>query len=95
MKKLLIVTLVLFVAVSVVMAQEAKFSVAKTDTIRSVLAKLEGQRVTIKLGSGEELSGTVRTVGDSVAHLESLTGKDYHDAVVDLAHVEAVVVKVR
>lgn len=51
--------------------------------------------MTLKLDSGEELTGTLRTVGNHVAHLEKLAGKDFFDAVVDVEEVAAVIVRAR
>ena len=86
---------VVLVLASAAMAQDAKLVVGQDDTIRTVLAEQVGKPVTLKLDSGEELTGTVRLVGKSVAHLEKLAGKDFFDAVVDLEEVAAVIVRVR
>jgi hypothetical protein len=80
---------------SMIFAQEPKLSVGKDDTIRSVLSKYAGKRVTVKLDCGEELSGVVRSVGDNVVHLEELGGKEFYDAVVDLDEIAAVIVRAR
>lgn len=76
-------------------ALAAPVTVGKADTIASVLAAQKGSRVTLRLGSGEELSGKVVTVGDSVVQLGELAGKEFFDAVVPLSSIEAVVVRVR
>ncbi len=94
MKKRWLAALVL-VLVSAAMAQDGKLVVGQSDTIRSVLAAQVGKPVTLKLDSGEELTGTVRTVGEHVAHLEKLAGKDFFDAVVDVEEVAAVIVRAR
>ena len=94
MKKRWLAVLVL-VLVSAAMAQDGKLAVGQDDTIRSVLAAQVGKPVTLKLDSGEELTGTLRTVGNHVAHLEKLAGKDFFDAVVDVEEVAAVIVRAR
>ena len=94
MRKRWLAALVL-VLVSAAMAQDGKLVVGQDDTTRSVLAEQVGKPVTLKLDSGEELTGTVRTVGKSVAHLEKLAGKDFFDAVVDLEEVAVVIVRAR
>jgi hypothetical protein len=96
MKRTVVAVLCLVVfAATLVFAQETKLSVAKDDTIRSVLAEQTGKRVTLKLDSGDELTGSVRGVGDRLVHLGELTGKEYFDAVVDLDEVAAVILRVR
>lgn len=76
-------------------AHAAPLAVAKSDTVAAVLAARQGQRVTVKLGSGEELSGKVVTVGDNVLQLGELAGKEFFDAVVPLGGIEAVIIRVR
>ena len=96
MRKMLIPGIVILLLVSFAFAQEpAKLTVAKDDTIRAVLVKHEGHRVTVKLASGEELTGIVRSVGTEVLHLGELTGREFFDAVIDHDEIAAVVVRVR
>jgi len=87
--------LILVVVTSAAMAEEAKLSVGKDDTIRSVLTTMVGKRVTLDLSAGQELTGTVRSVGEHVVHLGELQGKEYYDAIVDIDKVSAVVVRVK
>ena len=97
MKKRLLAAMALIAMLALAMnaADEAKLSVGKSDTVRTVLSQQVGKKVTIKLDSGEELGGTVRSVGDKVVHLGELTGKEFYDAVVDLDEVAAVIVRVK
>jgi hypothetical protein len=73
----------------------APLSVGASDTIASVMSAQKGARVTLRLKSGQELTGVVRSVGSSVVHLGELTGKEYFDAAVGISDIEAVVVRVR
>ena len=77
------------------MGAAAPLAVNKGDTVAAVLAAQKGNRVTVKLHSGEELSGKVIVVGDSVLQLGELAGKEFFDAVIPLVGVEAVIVRVR
>lgn len=96
MRKSLFPAVLLLLFVSVAIAQEpAKLTVAKNDTMRSVLEKHAGQRVSVTLDSGEELTGIVRSVGDKLVHLGELTGKEYFDAVIDHEEIAAVIIRVR
>lgn len=70
-------------------------SVNATDTVATVLTAQAGKRVSVKLRSGEELTGTVGTVGDTVVHLRELTGREFFDATVALEAIDAVVVRTR
>lgn len=91
--------MVLVIAVALVVpafgADETPLQVGKADTIRTVLASHAGERVTLKLESGDEMTGKVGTVGDHVVHLSELSGKEFYDAVVDLDQVAAVILRVR
>ena len=92
----LVLSLVLVLAlITAAVAQEAKMSIVNEDTIRTVLSKQVSKQVTLKLDSGEELSGIVRTVGEHVVHVEKISGKEFFDAVVDLDEVAAVILRVR
>lgn len=74
-------------------AQELR--VGANDTIESVLAAQKGKRVTVRLQSGQELTGIMRTVSSRLAHIGALSGKEFFDAVVPLSAVQAVVIRTR
>ena len=76
-------------------AQDAKLEVRGTDTVRSVLERQVGQRVSVVLTTGPELAGVVTTVGDKVVHLSALTGREFFDAVVSLEQIGAVIIRTR
>jgi len=94
-KRLLLPVALVLTLMSGALAQEAKMSIVNEDTIHSVLSKQVGKQVTLELDSGEELSGTVRTVGEHVVHVEKISGKEFFDAIVDLEEVAAVILRVR
>ncbi len=73
----------------------APLTINKSDSVAAILAAQKGNRVTVKLQSGEELSGKVVTVGDAVVQLGELAGKEFFDAVIPLGSITAVVVRVR
>ena len=76
-------------------AQDTKLEVRSADTVKSVLERQAGKRVSVVLNTGQELSGVVGTVGDKVVHLSELAGREFFDAVVSLEHIRAVVVRAR
>jgi len=76
-------------------AQDTKLEVRSADTVKNVLERQVGKRVSVVLTTGQELSGVVSSVGDKVVHLSELSGREFFDAVVSLEHVRAVVVRVR
>ncbi|HET9768145.1 MAG TPA: hypothetical protein VFS60_14925 [Thermoanaerobaculia bacterium] len=94
-KRLLLPVVLVLALITAAVAEEAKMSIVNEDTIRTVLAKQVGKQVTLKLDSGEELGGVVRTVGEHVVHVEKISGKEFFDAVVDLDEVAAVILRVR
>jgi hypothetical protein len=94
-KRLLLPVVLVLALITAAVAEEAKMSIVNEDTIRTVLAKQVGKQVTLKLDSGEELGGVVRTVGEHVVHVERISGKEFFDAVVDLDEVAAVILRVR
>jgi hypothetical protein len=99
MRRLIICAVCLFLVVGSAMSQEpakkATLHVEKADTIRTLLAKEVDKKVTLLLVQGQELTGTVRSVGDGVVLVSELSGREYYDAAVDLEKIVAVLVKVR
>ncbi len=76
-------------------AQDTKLEVKSTDTVRTLLERQIGKRISVVLTTGPELAGVVVSVGDKVVHLSELTGREFFDAVVNLEQVGAVIIRVR
>ena len=66
-----------------------------SDSIQSVLTSLKGKRVTVRVRSGQELTGTVREATGRLVQLSGLSGKEFYDAVIPLDAVDAVLVKTK
>jgi len=76
--------------------QEKKAMFEEQDTMESVLRRLEGKTVRLRLvGSGEEVVGKLQKVGKGLAHLSDLSGREFFDAVVRIDQVSAASVQVR
>ena len=75
------------------LAQEV--SVSAGDTTQSVVTAQKGKRVTLRLRSGQELTGTVREATARLIVLGAVTGREYFDAVVPLEAVDAVLIRTR
>jgi hypothetical protein len=73
----------------------AQLQVGASDTVESVLKAQTGKRITLRLRSGQELTGTVRAINARVVQLGTLTGREYFDAVVPLETIDAVIVRVK
>jgi hypothetical protein len=75
---------------------EKKMVFEEQDGMATVLKRLEGKPVRIRLaGSGEEVLGKLQKVGKELAHLSDLSGREFFDAVVRIDQVSAVAVQVR
>lgn len=92
MKKLLILMLTATLTVSALADGKVDFKV--DDTTASLLKRQTGQRVEVRLKSGEKLSGKVEAVGEKAVHLSALAGQELFDAVVVLDDITAVLVRV-
>lgn len=66
-----------------------------TDTIQSIAAAQKGKRVTLRLRSGQELTGVLRASTDRLVVLGELSGREFFDAVIPLEAVEAVIVRTK
>ncbi len=67
------------------------FSVGNSDSIQSILSAQKGNRVTIMLTSGNELTGKAGEVNSKIVYLIELSGKEFFDAVTAIKKIEAVV----
>ena len=76
-------------------AAAAELRVGGSDTVQSVLSAHKGARVSVRVRSGQELTGVVREVNARVVHLGTLAGREFFDAVVPLEAVDAVIVRTR
>ena len=70
-------------------------AVGSDDTLQTILTAYKGQRVTLRLRSGSELTGKAGEVNAEIVHLMELSGKEFFDAVVPLGKIEAVVIRTR
>jgi hypothetical protein len=62
---------------------------------KQTLDQQVGKRAKVKLRSGQELDGKVLKVGINGVHLAELTGMEFHDAVIRLKAIDAVIVRAR
>jgi hypothetical protein len=65
------------------------------DFVRAALEAQKGQSVTLRLLSGEEISGKVSEVGEAAAKITELTGKEFFEAYVRTGDVAAVIVRTK
>jgi hypothetical protein len=75
------------------MAQDVNISAG--DTAQSVITAQKGKKVTLRLRSGQELSGSVRDANAKVVVLGAVTGREFFDAVIPLEAVEAVLIRTK
>ena len=76
--------------------QEKKMVFEEQDSMATVLKRLEGKAVRLRLaGSGEEVLGKLQKVGKELVHLSDLSGREFFDAVVRIDQVSAVSVQIR
>lgn len=70
-------------------------SISANDTTQSVIAAQKGKRVTLRLRSGQELTGIVREATAKLVVVGAVTGREFFDAVVPLEAVEAVLIRTK
>ena len=98
MRSLVVVAVVAATCVagpSVVVGQDTKLEVKDGDTLKAVLERHVGKRVSLVMGAGPELTGVVVKVGANVVHLGELQGREFFDAAVSLDRISGVVVRVK
>ncbi len=82
-------------SVADVSAQEAKFEIKASAGIADILKDRIGKRTTIRTQSGEDIEGTVVTVGNTVVHVTQPAGKEFYAAVISIDRISAVMMRVR
>jgi hypothetical protein len=95
MKRFSILIVFVFVFACSNLLGQGKIDLQTGDTILGILQKNVGQTVELRMTSGEKIAGKVEKVGDKVVHLSQLTGAEFFDAAVEVANVEAVVVRTK
>lgn len=76
-------------------AMPAPLIIGGSDSVRTVLETRKNQRVTVKLASGEELTGIVKLATEQVVHLAQLSGKEFYDAVVATKSIAALIIRTK
>ncbi len=69
--------------------------IGANDSVQTVLVAQKGQRVTVRVRSGQDVTGVVREAIGRVVQLGAVSGKDFFDAVVPLEAVDAVFVRTK
>jgi len=77
------------------LAEEKKYDLNTAFAIKDILKEQTGKRVYLRMDSGEELLGIVTKVGDQLAHISELAGRDFYDAIIRIDRIDAVIFKVR
>lgn len=75
------------------LAQEVGLSAG--DTTQSVITAQKGKRITLRLHSGQELTGAVREASARLVVLGAVSGREFFDAVIPLEAVEAVLIRTK
>lgn len=76
-------------------AQERGLTLKPAAEMAEILSESTGKRVAIRLSTGEEIEGTVTTVGKSLVHISRLAGKEFYDSVVRIDKISAIRIRVR
>jgi hypothetical protein len=76
-------------------AAEGGLAFKPADTIATVLVRQEGQKVELRLRSGEKIGGKLEKVGDKLVHLSQLVGAELLEAVIAVDEIAAVVVRAK
>jgi len=63
------------------------------DSIATVLKRQVGQKIELRLTSGEKIAGKLESVGDNAVSISNLAGMELFEAVVALNAINAVVAR--
>jgi len=73
----------------------ADLKIKPGDTIQNILEDYKGKRITLRLMGYGEMNGKVRAVTKELVQLGELANEEFHDSIVEIAKITAVIVKVR
>jgi len=76
-------------------AYGADLQISPSDSVETVAKGQQGKRVTVRLRSGQEITGTVRNVTARLVQLGAVAGREFFDAIVPLEAVKAVLVRTK
>lgn len=82
-------------ALALTNATAQELSVSPSDTVQTVAAAQKGKRITLRLRSGQELTGTVKEATPKLVVLAGIQGREFFDAAVPVEMIEAVLVRNR
>lgn len=85
--------LLLSAALTTSVLADGKVDFKPEDTTATVLKRQEGQRVEVRLKSGEKISGKVEALGQKAVHLSAIAGQEMFDAVISLDDISAVLIR--
>lgn len=85
----------LLLASVAVRLEQGKIELQPGDTIPAILKRQIGQLAELRLKSGEKLVGRVQKQNEGLVHLSGLAGTEFHDAVVCLDDIAAVLVRTK
>jgi hypothetical protein len=85
--------LVTLLAAQAALAASPGLGFNPSDNTKTVLERLTGQQVELRITSGEKIAGKVEKVGDKAVHLVALTGQEFFEAFVVLDDISAIVVR--
>jgi hypothetical protein len=85
--------LALMTALAATALADGKVGFTPADTVASVLSRQVGQRVELRMNSGEKIAGKVEAVGQKAVHLSTLTGQEFFEGVVMLDQISAVIIR--
>lgn len=87
--KQLLAAVVLTLALSPALAEDAPYVLKPDRTLATVLSDFAGKSVTLYLHGGKEVSGKLSVVGSHAVQLSELRGKEFFDAVIELDEIAA------
>ena len=77
----------------IVKVEDASFNVEST--LPANLKSFHNKTVTVHMKSGQNITGTVKSLGNRFVHIEKLNGREYFDALVRISEIDAVSARFR
>jgi hypothetical protein len=73
----------------------AELKLGANDSMQSVLLAHKGAKVTLRVQSGQDITGVVRDVNSEIVQIGAVSGREFYDAMVSLDAIEAIYLRTK
>lgn len=89
-------SILLLLAGALVSSAIAKpLTIEANDNLRKVLISQKDKRVTLRLKSGQSITGQIGLINKDIVHVKRLQGMEFYDSITSVDSIESVVIRTK